>query len=163
MCDHLSMDELNTAERLLVLSFRLWALPHAVPDQAHPEWRAGLRAAGLEEEAQLLFDPLLDTLFSSTQRVIEVHRAMCFGISQDESEFLHCIAMYQNGRDEGARQILADWIPPASMRLASCLAASLADALKGVALMLQLREPNGIPALSPTAAGIGGRGLHLVH
>lgn len=161
MCDHLSMDELNTAERLLVLSFRLWALPHAVPDQAHPEWRAGLRAAGLEGEAQLLFDPLLDTLFSSTQRVIEVHRAMCLGISQDESEFLRCIAMYQNARDEDARQILADWIPPASMRLATCLAASLADALKGAALMLPVRESDRMSLLS-TAAGIG-RGLHLVH
>lgn len=161
MCGHLTIHELNTAERLLVISFRLWALPIAGPDRRHPDWRAGFRAAGIEDAAHTLFDPLLDTLFSASHRVIAVHRSMCVGVSLDEREFLRCIGLRQNDRIDGASQILADWLPPTAARVAASLAGSLAEALRAAGLVLPPRQFE-LNATRPLPAGVG-HGLHLLH
>lgn len=161
MCGHLTLHELNTAEKLLVVSFRLWALPFAAPDRRHPDWRAGFRAAGIEDAAHTLFDPLLDTLFSASHRVIAVHRSMCVGISLDEREFLRCIGLRQNDRIDGAAQILAEWLPPTAARVAASLVGSLAEALRAAGLVLPLRQFE-LNTARQFPIGMG-HGLHLLH
>lgn len=62
-CHQLTIPELDMSERLLIISFRLWALPHVQPEYVHPDWRAGLSSAGLEMVTHALFNPLLEVLF----------------------------------------------------------------------------------------------------
>lgn len=139
-CNQLTIPELEMSERLLIISFRLWALPHVQPEYEHPDWRAGLVSAGLEMVTHALFNPLLEVLFSTTRRSITVHRAMCVGISHDERVFLRCISLYQNARRETGREIIEAWLTPEAWRVADILASALADTLQTAGIKLPLRE-----------------------
>lgn len=161
MCNGLAMHELNAAERLLVLSFRLWALPHAQPDRIHPDWRGGFRSSGLDEVACTLFDPLLATLFSASLRPIEVHRSMCVGVSRDEEEFLWCVGLHQSDRADEAAEILANWLPPAAARVATSLIRNLAESLRIAGLSLLTHQFEHMPSRQ-LPAGVG-QGRHSIH
>lgn len=155
------LDALGTAAGLLVVSFRLWALPYARPERPHPDWRAGLRAAGLGEIAQTLFDPLLATIFTAARRPIEVHQLGCRGVSGDERRFLDCVTCYQHDRLDDAMALLASWLHPSGARIAGALALRLAAALGGGGLLLPRHTADGA-ALRQIPAGAG-PGLALVH
>lgn len=160
----LAVHELRTAESLVLVSFRLWALCHMRHGHHRmPDWRAGLRAAGMEDAARQLFDPLLGVLFASSIRPIEVHHTSCYGISRDEGLFLSCIALYQHQQMEWAEQLLAEWLPPTAARVASSLAMRFAAALEVARLLLPLRRADAAAhEFTPMSAGVG-RGLHLLH
>lgn len=161
MCNELAMHELNPAERLLVLSFRLWALPHAQPERLHPDWRGGFKSSGLDEVACTLFDPLLATLFSASRRPIEVHRAMCVGVSRDEEEFLWCVGLHQSARADEAAIILESWLPPAAARVVTSLIGHLAESLRLAGLLLLTHQFEHHSSRS-LAANVG-QGRHLLH
>lgn len=161
----LGVHELRTAEGLVLVSFRLWALRHARDGSARlPDWRAGLRAARMEEAASQLFDPLLGVLFASSRRPIEVHQATCYGISRDEGLFLSCIALYQHQQMALAEQLLVEWLPPAAARVAASLAMRFAAALEVARLLLPLRRADAVEQYEyvPVMAGVG-RGFSLLH
>lgn len=157
----LTVHNLNTAERLLLISFRLWALPIAVPNRVHMDWRAGFRVTSIDQIACSIFDALLNTLFSSTRRVIEVHREMCAGISLDEREFIRCIGLHQNDHIDAAADVLANWVRPEAIHIAASHAAQLAEAMRGAGLFLPLREDE--PMLSRAISAGVGHGLHFLH
>lgn len=161
----LAVNELRTAESLVLVSFRLWALCHARDVCTHvPSWHAGLRAAGMEAAARQLFDPLLGVIFASSRRPIEVHRSSCYGISRDEGQFLTCIALYQHQQMERADSVLSEWLPPAAARVAASLGMRFAAAMEVGRLLLPLRRADAIELGEYTTMGAGfGRGLSLLH
>ncbi len=161
----IAVQELRTAESLVLVSFRLWALCHIHAAGARlPDWRAGLRAAGMEEAARQLFDPLLGVIFAGSRRPIEVHHASCYGISRDEGLFLSCIALYQHQQMSAAEQLLAQWLPPTAARVAASLAMRFAAALEVARLLLPLRRTEAIESHidTPVTAAVG-RGFSLLH
>lgn len=161
----LGVHELRTAESLVLVSFRLWALCHTRQGYHRvPDWRAGLRAAGMEDVSRQLFDPLLGVLFASSIRPIEVHQASCYGISRDEGLFLSCIALYQHQQMALAEQLLAQCLPSTAARVAASLMMRFAAALEVSRLLLPLRRAEAVETFEymPMASGVG-RGLHLLH
>jgi len=135
-----SVRDLTTAESLLLVSFRLWALHQAQgPEAALPSWRTGLDSVGLAGAVDLLFCPLMETVFSGARRVPEVQQMGCRRISRDESVFLGCIANYHHQQMLEAEILLARWLQPTAVRVASSLAMRLAAALEAVHLSLPLR------------------------
>jgi hypothetical protein len=165
VCNDLAMWELNAAERLLVISFRLWALPYAQPENAHPDWSDGFRSSGLDELADTLFDPLMFTLFSESLRPIRVHHAMCVGVSLDEEAFLFCVGLCQSDRGDDAAKILSGWLPPATARVAESLFRNLAEALRLAGLLLLTHSFQYSAQCSPMRRpGVGIRpGRYQVH
>lgn len=161
MNEQLTVYELNTAERLLLLSFRLWALPIAAPEKEHMNWRSGFQAVNIGKSVYVIFDSLLATLFSASKRTIEVHHAMCVGMSLDEREFLRCIGLRQNDRVDSASEVLAKWLPLSAARVALSKATNLAEVMYNAGLFLPLREIELMP-LQHRPQGAG-RGLYLVH
>ncbi len=161
--EDLPLHELRTAESLVLVSFRLWVLCHIrAPQSRMPDWRAGLRAAGMEMSARQLFDPLLGVIFASGHRPLEVHHTGCLGISRDEGALLSCIALYQHQQVDLADTLLAEWLPPAAVRVASSLAMRFAAALEVARLLLPLRRvmPDGPRQCVVTGVGQGARLLH---
>lgn len=157
----LMIGELTTAESLLVVSFRLWALPYAQPQETHPDWRAGFLAAGMVDAARTIFDPLVATIFTASRHLIGVHRAQCRGVSSEESRFLRCMAHFQHENIDDASGILASWLHPGGARVAASLAPRLASAMEAAGLMLPMRE-SGEAILQRIPAGTG-RGIALLH
>lgn len=161
----LSICRMGTAERLVVMSFRLWALPSAHPEYSHPDWIVGFRALGLEHTGFALFNPLLDTIFSSSQRVIEIHQLKCCSVTSDEALFLRCLSFYQHQKADQAEAILAAWLPTPATRVAASLASRFAAALDAAQLMLPLHETHAQShrLLGRVVASGAGPGLTLIH
>jgi hypothetical protein len=152
---------LTTPENLLVVSFRLWALPYAQPQHHHPDWRAGFQAAGMDDAASAIFDPLLTTVFTASRHLINVHRMRCRGVSPEEVLFLRCITHFQHENHDEAMEILAAWLHPGGARVAASLAPRLASALEAAGLMLPL-PATGTVTVRRIPAGAG-KGLSLLH
>lgn len=159
--NQITVYELNNAERFLLISFRLWALPIAMPDRDHMDWRAGFRTARIDEVASTAFDTLLATLFSSSKRTIEVHRAMCVGMSRDEREFIRCISLHQNDQLDAAAEILETWLSPTAARVAASQAGNFSEAIRGAGLFLPCRKFESASARN-IPVGVG-HGLYFVH
>jgi hypothetical protein len=155
------IDQLTTPESLLVISFRLWALPYAQPQQTHPDWRAGFQAAGMHDAARAIVDPLLATVFTASRHLINVHRMQCRGVSPEELRFLRCITHYQHENLDDAMEILAAWLHPGGVRVAASLAPRLASAMDAAGLMLPQRE-TGAAMMRRIPTGAGG-GVALLH
>lgn len=135
-----SVHDLTTAESLLLVSFRLWALHQAQgPEAGLPSWRTGLDSVGLQSAVGPLFCPLMETIFSAARRIPEVQQMGCRRISRDESVFLGCLANYHHQRMLEAEILLARWLQPPAVRVASTLAMRLAAVLEAVNLLLPLR------------------------
>lgn len=157
----LMIGQLTTPESLLVISFRLWALPYAQPQQTHADWRAGFHAAGMADAARSIFDPLLATIFTASRHLISVHRAQCRGVSSEEARFLRCMAYFQHDNIDEASEILATWLHPGGARVAASLAPRLASAMEAAGLLLPMREA-GMATMRRIPAGTG-RGIALLH
>jgi hypothetical protein len=168
---HLSFDypadavlgQLSTAEHLVVISLRLWALPYLLPQRHHPDWRAGLRAAGTAEASIGCFDSLLEVLFTASRNGIEVHRLECKGISRHEGWLLHCISLYQHDRVAEAETILAVWLAPNVATMAGSLAMQLASALDAARLIIPPRIADYSQSRFANALSSGVNGLALIH
>lgn len=161
MCGELAIHELTPAERLLVVSFRFWALPHAQPDGLHPDWRAAFRSAGLGNVECELFEALLAILFSASRRPIEVHRAACVGVSRDEEEFLWCIGLHQSERTDEAAEILSKWLRPAAVGVSASLMSNLAESLRVAGIVLFKHQFEHVPSRKFTMHIVkGSRSVH---
>ncbi len=161
MREQLTVHEFNTAEKLILIGFRLWALPFAAPHQPYMNWRVSFQAAHVEAIACTLFDALMATLFSTSRRTIEVHRATCIGISVDEYELIRCIGLCQNDQADAATEILAQWLPLTAARVVISQASNLAAVMRNAGLFFPLRESAALP--SPKIPAGVGHGLHFVH
>lgn len=161
MKEWLTVHDLNTAERVVLVSFRLWALRIAAPNRTHMNWEAAFEAASIGNIACPVFDALMGTLFSTSRRVIEVHRATCACMSVDEQELILCIGLCQNDQADAATEILSQWLPPAAAGIIVSQASNLSMVMRNAGLFFPSRKSGLLPSLKiPTGVGLG---LHFVH
>jgi hypothetical protein len=155
--DDAPLAELGTAELLVVASLRLWALPFKYPRESHPDWRAGFCAAGIEDEGAPAFDILFRIVLQSAKRPLDVRCPCCAQLGKDEAWLLQLASLLQRERLEEAAGVLAEWLPPAALRMAMLPAKSFADALSAGRLRIPLRH-----ASAAARASYADRGLALV-
>jgi hypothetical protein len=154
--------ELRTAELFLVSSIRLWAAPHLDPAGSHADWRGAFVAAGIEEDGGADFDSLFRIVAGAARRSLDVRCARCRQLGEDEAWLLQLISALQQERRLEAAAILADWLQPAAVQLATRLALGVARAMAGVGLVVPRRhcEAASLHRLVETACV--DRGLALV-
>jgi len=149
---------LVTAEMLALATLRLWAAPHRRPDQTHPDWRDGPRAARLEEDAADAFDVLMRLVVATAHRSLDVRCAHCPGLGEDEVAFLQMVRAAQAHPAAGDAG-LADWLPPAAVRAARPFLAQFAAAMAARDLWLPARLPHAATGAA-TAIAPHARCLH---
>jgi len=152
---------LTTSELLVMTTLRLWAMPHRDPDRKHPDWREGLQAAGLGTDGVEAFDLLLRMVVCTTLRPLDVRCPGCPGVGLDEGLFLQTLLCLQQHREASAAALLADWMPPAAVRLAMPHARALAELLLDHGLTLDHRRQAHPRA--PALPASSDRGLTLLH
>lgn len=157
------LERLDTAELLLVTTQRLWLANFVEPGAGHPSWSGGCRAAGLAAATAQAFDAFWRLVAAAPRRGLDLRCPRCPRLGADEGRFLQAVQALQSGQDPAARAILADWLPPAGLRLALLPLLEVAMALldAGLALPDRLRLPALPPGSITTACP--DRGLALVH
>jgi hypothetical protein len=134
------LKELRTAELLLTVTLRLFALAWRARGEAHPDWRGGMLAAGLAPDAIAAFDGLLAVVVVARRRPLEVGCPHCRALSHDEGRLLQMISLFQHGRGEAAEAVLDEWLPPSALRLAAASAQTLAQAMARADLIVPWRH-----------------------
>jgi len=138
-----AIKELNQAETLLLMTLRLWALPHRNPGKQYPDWRNGLQTIGAGTEACAAFDALGSLFLNYSERAMDIRCTCNTALGSDEAWFLQVIALLHEHRYWDAQEILADWLSAAVADMALMCAMQLAQCLKksGVVIPLFSRTP----------------------
>jgi hypothetical protein len=142
------LSDLRTAESLLVVALRLWAAERLEPQAGHGDWRDGFLAAGVCGIGAACFQSFLGILEAALCRPIQLGAPRGGDLSADEARLLCTIACLQRERSHDAALLLADWLPPAAVRIATDYAFGLAAALGEARLTLPQRDASE-PAPSP--------------
>jgi hypothetical protein len=155
------LEELGSAELLLVASARLASLPYRDPTGSHPDWRQGFVRAGIDDNGIPAFDALF--LAATARRSLDVRCLRCARLGEDEAWLLQLIGLLQRGDTGSAAAILDDWLPPAAARIAFAPAHDLALAMIEGELRIPHRHAEAavVHRLAPAAHAT--RGLALVH
>jgi hypothetical protein len=144
--DDTMLFDLGTAELFVVTVLRLWADPVPLAD-----WRSAFRAAGIAPGGAPAFGSLMWVVAGAARRALDVRERRCRGLGRDEGMLLRLISLLQHDRAVEAASVLAEWLPPAAVRLAAPEAGVLAVALARVGLIVPLRHVEAA-ALSRLAA-----------
>lgn len=134
--------ELRTAEALLVVALRLWTARRLEPDGGHADWRDGFLAVALCGVGVACFQSFISILEAAATRPILLGRPRCEALTEDEARLLCAIGCLQRERGHDAALLLADWLPPAAVRIAVDYACGLATALGEARLTLPERGAN---------------------
>lgn len=135
--------ELSHNEKLMLMTLRLWAIPHHSPHKTCPDWRTGLYQSGSGDQACAAFDSLMNILLNYSVRLMDVRCTCNQQLGMDESCFLQIIALLQDNQHWEAQAILADWVPLPVQGMALMCAMHLAESLRkaGVIVPLFKRQP----------------------
>lgn len=145
---------LKTSENIALWTIRTWIWSVIHQDQVGPSFQDGLEKAGCPDAAAPL-STLLHIVGETATRKLEIHKANCPCLCDDEKRLLHVLAAQQNGHALEAFDVLINMIPGTAVRLAlsqaSLVAISFARAglflperawkLKELSLTHQLRPP----------------------
>lgn len=131
--------DLRTAESLLVVALRLWTAQRLEPHAGHGDWRGGFIAGGVCDIGAACFQSFLNILEAAACRPIRLGTLGCGDLTGDEARLLCAVACLQRERGPDAALLLADWLPPAAVRLATDYACGLATALGKARLTLPQR------------------------
>ncbi len=132
--------ELGTAEILLAVSLRLFALPWQEPGRDHPDWRKGLAVGRLPPWTANAFEALFGVVIAATRRPLDVRCLDCPRLGYDEARLLQIVSLLQHRRIAEAEAVLETWLPDAARRFALSPAAALARALRQADLVVPLRH-----------------------
>lgn len=157
------------AERLLLLTLRLWALKRRAEEQGHAmgEWRQTFLASlepvfgagrvsiaeGALEDALADFDGFLATIISAPDHIWRFHHPRCLGIDADEMALLNVMRLVQLGEIAAASALLHQTIAGERVERALRYLGSAVKALRTTGL--------GLPHVR--ADGHSDRGLNLTH
>jgi hypothetical protein len=144
--DDTTLFDLGTAELFLVTVLRLWADPAPLAD-----WRSAFHVAGMAPGGAPAFGSLMWVVAGAARRALDVRERHSPGLGRDEGMLLRLISLLQRDRAVEASSVLAEWLPPAAVRLAAREAEVLAAALAGAGLIVPLRHVEAA-ALSRLAA-----------
>lgn len=136
------LTDLRTAESLLVVALRLWTAQRLEPNGGHADWRDGFLAAALCGVGVACFQSFISILEAAATRPIMLGRPHCEDLTEDEARLLCAIGCLQRERGHDAALLLADWLPPAAVRVATDYACGLATALGEARLTLPERNAN---------------------
>jgi hypothetical protein len=153
--DDTTLFDLGTAELFVVTVLRLWPDPVPLAD-----WRSAFRVAGVPGGAPA-FGSLMWVVAGAARRALDVRERQCRELGRDEGMLLRLISLLQRDRVVEAASVLAEWLPPAGVRLAAREAEILADALAGAGLIVPLRhvEAAALPRLAVCAHATPGLAL----
>lgn len=135
--------ELCSAETLLLMTLRLWALPQRYPMKEFPNWRTGLNQSGAGEQACAALSSFMNILLSYSQRLMDVRCTCNTQLGYDEGCFLQILALLQANQHWEAQAILADWVPLPVQGMALMCAMHLAESLRKAQVIIPLfvRQP----------------------
>lgn len=153
------LTDLRTAESLLVVALRLWTAARLEPQARYGDWRDGFRAGGICDIGAACFQAFLNIVEAAVCRPIMLGTPRCNDLTEDEARFLCVVALLQRERGHDAALLLADWLPPAAVRIAADQASGLAAALAEAGLSLPPRRPRTAEA----GRFIHRPVLHLLH
>ena len=122
----------------VLLDLLIWAARHEEPNEAHPDWRGGLSAAGLDLPAIAAFGALMGTIAAAPRRLLDVRCRHNHHLGADEARMLQLIGLLQRDGHESAAAILADWIPAAAVRIGMVAAHDFAAALDALDRSIEL-------------------------
>lgn len=153
--------DLCTSEMLVVAVLRLWADFISSPRQADPLWQNGLSAARVDPDGAMAFDTLFRIVVSSVRRPLDIHRPHCQMLGRDELRLLDMVCLAQHGFHDEAGVLMADWMPPAAVRMALPPLRLFACAMDRAGLHVPMRAAASSPP-APVHASAD-RGAGLVH
>lgn len=108
---------LKTSENIALWTIRTWVYTVAHPGQTGPHFTDGLHKAGCAE-AEAPLSALLHVVGQTSTRQLEIHKAACPCLGDDEKRLLHALAAQQNGHALEAFDVLAAILPGAAVRKA---------------------------------------------
>lgn len=144
--------ELRTAELLLVTTLRLYAVSRH--GHAKPDWRSGLRAAGLDAASIEGFFDFFGAVGATARRRLDVGCPHCQVLSPDEGLFLQLIAALQRGRIQQAATVLEDWTTSDTPTRTLVPIRIFADALAQAGLIIPPRHGGLSMPLFPEQPGL---------
>ncbi|TQV75759.1 hypothetical protein [Denitrobaculum tricleocarpae] len=83
---------------------------------------------------------VLRNIAYAASRMVDVRGPACPNLSPDEADLLHAVAGFQRSDSAPAHHALANWLPPAAIRLSAGALSSLAESLRTAGLILPLRK-----------------------
>jgi hypothetical protein len=134
------VEELETAELLLVAALRSFAVQCGNPAGPHRDWRDGFRAAAIDACAIPAFNALFEIISVAALRPLDVRCPHCRFLGDDERRFLRLETLLQQLRTHAAERILAEWLPMMAARMAMLPAQGLANAMTRTGLLLPVRD-----------------------
>jgi hypothetical protein len=159
--DDTSLFDLRTPELFIVTVLRLWAAGRGDLIRS-TDWPSAFRAAGVEQRGASAFGSLMRVVAGAARRPLDIRARQCRGLGRDEGMLLRLISLMQRDRMVEASAILANWLPPAAVRLAACDARSLAAAFSRAELIVPLRHAEAASWSSLTAYAHATPGLALL-
>ncbi|HEY4136739.1 MAG TPA: hypothetical protein VGO34_16165 [Alphaproteobacteria bacterium] len=157
------LDELRTAESFLVVAVRFWTARRLEPNAGHGDWRTGFRAAGVCDIGAACFGSFLNIIEAAAYRPITLGCPHCGDVTEDEARLLCVVGLLQRERGNDAALLLADWLPPAAVRVAADYAFGFATALSEARLTMPERRPEARPRPAAPRRFIHHVPLSVVH
>ena len=153
----------KTAELFLLTTLRLWLAAHRRDGAA--DWRQGLAAAGLLEEAAPDFDMAMRLLRAAARPALSSRDAGHPRLSADEARLLQLFGALQRGEISDAVAELQAWLPSKPLRWLLRYAGSFARIMVSQRFILPDRSAGIRPqfALRASASALRDRGAVLLH
>ena len=123
----------------IVTVLRLWAVGRGDPIRP-TDWPSAFRAAGVEQRGASAFGSLMRVVAGAARRPLDIRARQCRGLGRDEGMLLRLISLMQRDRMVEASAILADWLPPAAVRLVTRDTRTVAAAFAQADLVVPLRH-----------------------
>ncbi len=138
-----AVSEISASERLMLMTLRLWAIPHHSPHKQCPDWRTGLYQCDAGDQACAAMDAFMNILLSYSARAMDMRCTCNERLGLDEGLFLQMLALLQDNKHWEAQAILADWVPLPVQGMALLCAMHLAEALRKAEIVVPLftRQP----------------------
>lgn len=132
------VSDLKTSENIALWTIRTWVWSIVCEDQATSCFTGGLEKAGCSDAAAP-FSALLHIVGETATRKLEIHKAACAELYDDEKRLLHTLAALQNGHTLEAFDVLINMLPGAAVRLALAQAEQVSACFARAGLLLPER------------------------
>jgi hypothetical protein len=156
--------ELTSDETLLLQAIRIWVSCAKENRCGGRELMEHLTAHGAANAGPSLHGILYNSSVAAT-RAIDVRCRRCPNLSPDEARLLHAVACGQHGLRTRAAELLADWLPPAAVRLTidAVVAAGRELGASGVALARRAWDFATLERLSTPPPHFGEPASRVLH
>ncbi|WP_282605320.1 hypothetical protein [Pelagibius sp. Alg239-R121] len=160
-------EDLTLGEAIILQGTRRWVVCLHQEKEPFPVLQAHFAHYGVRDCSESLNAVLRNIAFAA-DRTVDVRGPACPNLSPDEADLLHAVAGFQRNDSTPAYDALANWLPPAAIRLSAGALSNLADSLLVAGLILPIRErsltdePQGHHTRSWRFSGaeVTGRTLH---